>query len=80
MAWQMAGGRLEAGPHPMQGRLDVAGGLNRRAPRAGNQEPSKLPKRHADCEIYRIYRGEPSALHPALEAGGGRAGDLGFGV
>ena len=31
MAWQMAGGRLEAGPHPMQGRLDVAGGLNRRA-------------------------------------------------
>ena len=27
-----------------------------------------------------IYRGEPSALHPALEAAGGRAEDLGFGV
>ena len=27
-----------------------------------------------------IYRGEPSAMHPALEAAGGRAEDLGFGV
>ena len=27
-----------------------------------------------------IYRGEPSALHPALEAAAGRAEDLGFGV
>ena len=31
MAWQVAGGRHETGPHPMQGRLDAAGGLNRRA-------------------------------------------------
>jgi len=27
-----------------------------------------------------IYRGEPSALHPALETAGGRAEDLGFGA
>ena len=28
----------------------------------------------------RLYSGSPSALHPALEAAGGRAEDLGFGV
>ena len=34
----------------------------------------------APRQLEEIYCGEPSALHPALEAAGGRAEDLGFGV